>query len=210
MQLVEQSLDTNLLNNAVKLKFSHCTVLPGGVHIQETLNNVIILIATNLSVHRLLLPHPTRMYRSVSNTKHAEAKLTDWCDANRCCPLQELVTELHMQSIFTDVGKLSLQEPSHSAVIPSSVGQTGSPSTSTSWLSQSGEAHYALASPAGGIMVVTLPPHNTHGEVRLSGFMFLWTGPRFPWNSYCSLNGYCCVQLFIKTCVYQAVCRCWS
>ncbi|TMS01076.1 nuclear pore complex protein Nup160 [Larimichthys crocea] len=159
VQLVEQSLDTNLLNNAVKLKFSHCTVLPGGVHIQETLNNVIILIATNLSVHRLLLPHPTRMYRS------------------------ELVTELHMQSIFTDVGKLSLQEPSHSAVIPSSVGQTGSPSTSTSWLSQSGEAHYALASPAGGIMVVTLPPHNTHGGVsvlelkrnsmmqRLSGWM---------------------------------------
>ncbi|TKS72896.1 Nuclear pore complex protein [Collichthys lucidus] len=148
VQLVEQSLDTNLLNNAVKLKFSHCTVLPGGVHIQETLNNVIILISTNLSVHRLLLPHPTRMYRS------------------------ELVTELHMQSIFTDVGKLSLQEPSHSAVIPSSVGQTGSPSTSTAWLSQSGEAHYALASPAGGIMVVTLPPHNTqalHEDLCLSG-----------------------------------------
>ncbi|TKS72889.1 Nuclear pore complex protein [Collichthys lucidus] len=148
VQLVEQSLDTNLLNNAVKLKFSHCTVLPGGVHIQETLNNVIILlISTNLSVHRLLLPHPTRMYRS------------------------ELVTELHMQSIFTDVGKLSLQEPSHSAVIPSSVGQTGSPSTSTAWLSQSGEAHYALASPAGGIMVVTLPPHTQalHEDLCLSG-----------------------------------------
>lgn len=66
MQLVEQSLDTNLLNNAIKLKFSHCPVLPGGIHIQETLNNVIILICTNQSVHRLLLAHPTRMYRSVS------------------------------------------------------------------------------------------------------------------------------------------------
>lgn len=66
MQLVEQSLDTNLLNSAVKLKFTHCTVLPGGVSIQETLNNVIILICTNQSVHRLVLPHPTRMYRSVS------------------------------------------------------------------------------------------------------------------------------------------------
>ncbi|XP_035521636.1 nuclear pore complex protein Nup160, partial [Morone saxatilis] len=100
-----------------------------------------------------------------------------------CRPLQELVTELHMQSIFTDVGKLSLQDPSHSAIIPSSVGQTGSPSTSTAWLSQSGEAHYALASPAGGIMVVTLAPHDTQGGVsvlelkrssmmqRLSGWM---------------------------------------
>uniref|UniRef100_A0A8C4HGB1 Nuclear pore complex protein Nup160 n=1 Tax=Dicentrarchus labrax TaxID=13489 RepID=A0A8C4HGB1_DICLA len=159
VQLVEQSLDTNLLNNAVKLKFTHCTVLLGGVTIQETLNNVIILVSTNQSVHRLLLPHPSRMYRS------------------------ELVTELHMQSIFTDVGKLSLQDPSHSAIIPSSVGQTGSPSTSTAWLSQSGEAHYALGSPAGGIMVVTLAPHDTQGGVsvlelkrssmmqRLSGWM---------------------------------------
>ncbi|XP_041794882.1 nuclear pore complex protein Nup160 [Chelmon rostratus] len=159
VQLVEQSLDTNLLNNAVKLKFTHCTLLPGGVNIQETLNNVIILISTNQSVHRLVLPHPTRMYRS------------------------ELVTELHMQSIFTDVGKLSLQDSSHSAIIPSSVGQTGSPTTSTAWLSQFGEVHYALASPAGGIMVVTLPPHDTPGGVsvlelkrssmmqRLSGWM---------------------------------------
>lgn len=68
MQLVEDSLDTNLLNNAVQLKFTHCSVLPGGVNIQETLNNVIILISTNQSVHRLVLPHPTRMYRSVSSS----------------------------------------------------------------------------------------------------------------------------------------------
>lgn len=67
VQLIEQSLDTNLLNNAVKLKFTHCAVLPAGVNIQETLNNVIILIATNQSVHRMVLPHPTRMYRCVSN-----------------------------------------------------------------------------------------------------------------------------------------------
>lgn len=66
MQLVEQSLDTNLLNNAVRLKLVHCSVLPGGVQIQETLNNVVILIVTNQSVHRLVLPHPSRMYRSVS------------------------------------------------------------------------------------------------------------------------------------------------
>lgn len=66
VQLVEQSLDTNLLNNAVKLKITHCPLLPGGVHVQETLNNVTILIVTNQTVHRLVLPHPTRMYRSVS------------------------------------------------------------------------------------------------------------------------------------------------
>lgn len=70
MQLVEESLDTNLLNNAIRLKFSSCSVLPGGVTIQETLNNIIILICTNQSVHRLVLPHPARMYRSVSPLKN--------------------------------------------------------------------------------------------------------------------------------------------
>ncbi|KAK1875970.1 Nuclear pore complex protein Nup160, partial [Dissostichus eleginoides] len=125
VQLVETSLDTNLLNNAVRLKLCHCSLLPGGVSITETLNNVIILLSTNQSVHRLLLPHPARMYRS---------------------------------SIFTDVGKLSLQDSSHSVQIP---GGSGGASCSTCWISDSGEAHYALASPAGGIMVLTLPPHDS-------------------------------------------------
>lgn len=66
VQLVEQSLDLNLLNNSLCLKIQNCAVLPGGVHIHETLNNVIVLIVTNQSVHRMVLPHPTRMYRSVS------------------------------------------------------------------------------------------------------------------------------------------------
>uniref|UniRef100_A0A2K5QRH8 Nucleoporin 160 n=1 Tax=Cebus imitator TaxID=2715852 RepID=A0A2K5QRH8_CEBIM len=66
LELVEESLDVNLLNNAVRLKFQNCNVLPGGVYVSETQNHVIILILTNQTVHRLLLPHPSRMYRSVS------------------------------------------------------------------------------------------------------------------------------------------------
>uniref|UniRef100_A0A3Q4I347 Nucleoporin 160 n=1 Tax=Neolamprologus brichardi TaxID=32507 RepID=A0A3Q4I347_NEOBR len=88
-----------------------------------------------------------------------------------------------MQSIFTDVGKLSLQDPAHSALIPSSAGTTASPGTSFAWLSYHGDAHFALASPAGGITVVTLPPPDSQGNVsvlelkrssvmqRLSGWM---------------------------------------
>uniref|UniRef100_A0A8C9DRI2 Nucleoporin 160 n=1 Tax=Prolemur simus TaxID=1328070 RepID=A0A8C9DRI2_PROSS len=66
LELVEESLDINLLNNAVRLKFQNCSILPGGVYVSETQNHVIILILTNQTVHRLLLPHPSRMYRSVS------------------------------------------------------------------------------------------------------------------------------------------------
>lgn len=70
LELVEESLDINLLNNAVRLKFQNCSLLPGGVHVSETQNHVIILILTNQTVHRLLLPHPSRMYRSVSWLSH--------------------------------------------------------------------------------------------------------------------------------------------
>ncbi|XP_037539262.1 nuclear pore complex protein Nup160 [Nematolebias whitei] len=143
VQLVEQSLDTNLLNNSVRLKFSRCSALPGGVSIQETLNNVIILICTDQSVHRLVLPHPARMYRS------------------------ELVTERHMQSIFTDVMKLDLQDPAHHSVIPGWAGHTASPGASAAWISFHGDAHFALASPAGGITVVTLPPHDARGDLAV-------------------------------------------
>uniref|UniRef100_A0AAY4BWC0 Nucleoporin 160 n=1 Tax=Denticeps clupeoides TaxID=299321 RepID=A0AAY4BWC0_9TELE len=144
VQLVEQSLDTNLLNNAVRLKILHCSLLPGGVHIQETLNNVIILIVTSQSIHCMVLPHPSRMYRS------------------------DLVTELQMQSIFTDVGKLRLQDPAHSYLLSGALGvPTACPSTSAAWLSHQGEAHFALASASGGIMVVTLPPHDSQGTVSV-------------------------------------------
>lgn len=68
LELVEESLDINLLNNAVRLKVFNCSILPGGVHVCETQSNVIILILTNLTVHRLVLPHPSRLYRSVSVT----------------------------------------------------------------------------------------------------------------------------------------------
>nr|XP_023673218.1 nuclear pore complex protein Nup160 [Paramormyrops kingsleyae] len=143
VQLVEQSLDTNLLNNAVRLKILHCPLLPGGVHIQETLNNVIILLLSSQTVHRLVLPHPSRMYRS------------------------EAVTELQMQSIFTDVGKLNLRDPAHSHAIPTAPGQLPMPGASAAWVSGSGEAHFALALPTGGILVIGLPPHDVHGSVSV-------------------------------------------
>ncbi|CAN9498665.1 unnamed protein product [Ophioblennius macclurei] len=154
VQLVEQSLDSDLLNAAVRLRFGGgASVLPGGVFIQETLNNVIVLVCTTLSLHRLLLPHPTRMYRS------------------------DLVSELHMQSIFTDVLKLDLGDPAHHVLLAVSAPHLGTPSASSAWISSGGHAHFALASPAGGITVVTLPPpHHAAGgvcvvELRRSSMM---------------------------------------
>lgn len=69
-----------------------------------------------------------------------------------------------MQSIFTDIGKLNLNEPAHSYVLPFAQGtQSTAPSTSAAWISHQGEALFALASPSGSIIIVTLPPHDQDG-----------------------------------------------
>ncbi|KAM6159346.1 nuclear pore complex protein Nup160 isoform 1-T1 [Rhynchocyon petersi] len=139
LELVEESLDINLLNNAVHLKFQNCSVLPGGVHVSETQNHVIILIVTNQTVHRLLLPHPSRMYRS------------------------ELVTDSQMQSIFTDIGKVDFRDPCNHQLIPSVPGLFSNSTASAAWLSSDGEALFALPSASGGIFVLKLPPHDIPG-----------------------------------------------
>lgn len=139
LELVEESLDLNLLNNAVRLKFQNYNILPGGVHVSETQNHVIILILTNQTVHRLILPHPSRMYRS------------------------ELVTESQMQSIFTDIGKVDFRDPCNSQLIPSVPGLSPGSTTSAAWLSSDGEALFALPSASGGIFVLKLPPYDVPG-----------------------------------------------
>ncbi|TKC46099.1 hypothetical protein EI555_005422, partial [Monodon monoceros] len=143
LELVEESLDINLLNNAVRLKFQNCILLPGGVHVSETQNHVTILILTNQTVHRLLLPHPSRMYRS------------------------ELVIESQMQSIFTDIGKVDFRDPCNYQLIPTVPGLSPNSTTSAAWLSNDGEALFAVPSASGGIFVLKLPPHDVPGMVSV-------------------------------------------
>ncbi|XP_068947747.1 nuclear pore complex protein Nup160 [Petaurus breviceps papuanus] len=143
LELVEESLDINLLNNAVRLRFQNCNVLPGGVHVSETHNHVIILILTNHTVHRLILPHPSRMYRS------------------------ELVTENQMQSIFTDIGKVDFRDPCNCQLIPTVPGLAPNSTTSVAWLSSEGEAMFALPSASGGLFVLKLPPHDIPGTMSV-------------------------------------------
>ncbi|XP_074854250.1 nuclear pore complex protein Nup160 isoform X2 [Carettochelys insculpta] len=143
LELVEESLDINLLNNAVRLKIQNCSLLPGGVHVCETQNLVVLLIVTNQTVHRLVLPHPARMYRS------------------------ELITEGQMQSVFTDIGKVNFRDPSNYHLIPSIPGLASNSTASAAWLSSDGEALFALPSASGGIFVLKLPPHDAHGVVSV-------------------------------------------
>ncbi|CAJ0956067.1 unnamed protein product [Ranitomeya imitator] len=143
LELVEESLDVNLLNNAVRLKIYNCAILPGGVHVCETLSNVIILILTNQTVHRLVLPHPSRLYRS------------------------EIITESQMQSIFTEFGKMNYSDSANSYVIPPLPGRSQSSAASAAWLSSEGETLFAFPSSSGGILVVKMPPCDVAGAVTV-------------------------------------------
>ncbi|XP_040265174.1 nuclear pore complex protein Nup160 [Bufo bufo] len=143
LELVEESLDVNLLNNAIRLKIFNCSILPGGVHVCETQCNVIVLILTNQTVHRLVLPHPSRLYRS------------------------EVITESQMQSIFTDVGKMNYSDPANSYVIPPLPGRSQSSTATAAWLSSEGETLFAFPSSSGGILVVKMPPCGVAGAVTV-------------------------------------------
>ncbi|KAG9475798.1 hypothetical protein GDO78_003943 [Eleutherodactylus coqui] len=141
LELVEESLDVNLLNNALRLRILNCSILPGGVHVCETQSNVIILIVTNQTVHRLVLPHPSRLYRS------------------------EVIAENQVQSIFTDVGKMNYSDPANSYVIPPLPGRSQSSTATAAWLSNEGETLFAFPSNSGGILVVKMPQYGVTGTV---------------------------------------------
>lgn len=68
LELVEHSLDVNLTGNRVRYKFSDTPILDG-VSIHETYENVVVLVPTVCSVHRLKFPHPDRFHRQVGNNK---------------------------------------------------------------------------------------------------------------------------------------------
>lgn len=68
LELVEHSLDVNLTGNRVRYKFSDTPILDG-VSIHETYENVVVLVPTVCSVHRLIFPHPDRFHRQVRKNK---------------------------------------------------------------------------------------------------------------------------------------------
>ena len=59
LELVEQSLDLDLHGNCLRIRFQGLAILDG-TSIHETESCVVILVSTISSVHRLVLPHPSK------------------------------------------------------------------------------------------------------------------------------------------------------
>lgn len=75
-----------------------------------------------------------------------------------------MAIESQMQSIFTDIGKVDFRDPCNYQPIPSVPGLSPGSATSAAWLSNDGEALFALPSASGGIFVLKLPPYDIPGK----------------------------------------------
>lgn len=125
LELVEHSLDLNLHGNCLRIRFQGLPILEG-TSIHETKNNVVILVSTISSVHRLVLPHPT---------KH-----------NDLTAFNSMGNNISVPSIFTEASLPWLRESLSHQVINSTATNFSLPSTSASYFSaRSKEALFAVA-----------------------------------------------------------------
>ena len=69
LQLMEESLDSNLSGNCLEIRFADGILLPA-VYMFETHTHLSVLAATTNSVHRIVFPHPDRLCRHVSLDLH--------------------------------------------------------------------------------------------------------------------------------------------
>ncbi|KAH1005345.1 hypothetical protein HUJ04_006346 [Dendroctonus ponderosae] len=61
LELIEHSLDVNLTGNKLKIRFTDSPIIDG-LSVRETEENVLILVPTVCSVHRLIFPHPAKFH----------------------------------------------------------------------------------------------------------------------------------------------------
>ncbi|XP_022905074.1 nuclear pore complex protein Nup160 homolog [Onthophagus taurus] len=134
LELTEQSLDTNLSDNSIRYKFVDTPILDG-ITIHETHTNVIILVPTVCSVHRIIFPHPTKSRQGDYYGFHPDFVLP---------------------SIFADASAAQAKNPASFHIItnPSGAG-SHLPHCSTSWYSAAkNEAYFLFAYPTGEVLLI--------------------------------------------------------
>ncbi|XP_065185572.1 nuclear pore complex protein Nup160-like [Sycon ciliatum] len=164
LELVEQSLDVNLCNNAVRFSFPGCCVLPD-VAVTELAHAVVVLVATDKTVHRLTFPHPSKLPVVSDNT----------------VTLTGSVEPAH-PSVLYNCSSDGLLDSSNYALITIGGGDATLVPTCSSHLSPTGKAIFVLSTHGGSMLVITLPPPGSGDfsqqiELRQTSMMQrLWTG----------------------------------
>uniref|UniRef100_A0A8D8R6K1 Nuclear pore complex protein Nup160 n=1 Tax=Cacopsylla melanoneura TaxID=428564 RepID=A0A8D8R6K1_9HEMI len=130
LELVEHSLDVNIACNQLRYKFEDSPVLGDSVSLYETKQNIVLLVATISSVHKIKFSRP-----KVISTRHE-----------------------HVNSIFADASSAeSINNPAcfHIISITNSIPYTGA-----SYLTPDREAIFSLALQSGGIAVIKINPNS--------------------------------------------------
>ncbi|KAJ7380496.1 hypothetical protein OS493_008958 [Desmophyllum pertusum] len=155
LELVEESLDSNLTGNCLELQFVDGVLLPA-VCIFETSTHVIVLAATTNSVHRIVFSHPDRLRRHGFGAAFSP---------------EEVSTRFSM--IFS----------SRDLRVPSNFGTfSKSCCTFSSWLCHDGNCVFALVTGNGVILLIKLPPPGSEVDVEQYEFQQagvmqrLWSG----------------------------------
>ncbi|XP_059177377.1 nuclear pore complex protein Nup160-like [Physella acuta] len=157
LELVEESLDMSLSGNMVRYKFQDTPVLPK-VTVQEAHGNVVILVATVASVHRLVFPHPSKLNR----------------------PSAFVLSEQNASSIFYDA--TLPDDPKNQFLLTPGGSITSHFSVGASCVCSDGHAIFALSNSTGGILLIKMPPLGITGviiqqELSCSSVMKkLWNG----------------------------------
>lgn len=142
IELNEMSTDMDLIGGQVKLRLQNTQLLEG-ISVNETHEEVIILLATVGSVHRIILRHPKML-----------PALTSQYAGNRPTGL----------SIFHDFNVESLKDSRNYYVLPNHFASGGSSSSSgfrfptscCSWLTKESEAVFVLGNSSGSLLVVKM------------------------------------------------------
>jgi nuclear pore complex protein Nup160 len=126
---VEHSLDVNLAGNRIRYKFVDTPILDG-VSIHETYDNVVVLVPTVCSVHRLIFPHPDKYHRQ-----------------------DHVHPDLAAPSIFSEATIADARDPSTFHFFTNSSSQLPYLADSSLTLAEE-EAIFVLAYPSGEILLV--------------------------------------------------------
>ncbi|XP_030768263.1 nuclear pore complex protein Nup160 homolog isoform X2 [Sitophilus oryzae] len=142
LELIEQSLDINLTGNTVRYRFMDSPIIDG-ISVQETEENVIILVPTVCSVHMLRFPHPSNYH-----------KQDDLLGSH---------PNLAAPSIFSKASTLEARNPNNFYVFNNpSTAMDQLPNLASSFYdTENGEAIFILSYPSLELLLIKL---NGHGQ----------------------------------------------
>ncbi|XP_019873892.2 nuclear pore complex protein Nup160 homolog isoform X2 [Aethina tumida] len=149
LELVEHSLDINLTGNRIRYKIVDTPILDG-VSIHESIDNVIVLVPTVCSVHRLVFPHPDRFYRQ---------------------------NDVSTPSIFSKASALEAKNPNTFYVFNNPHSANQLPNLACSYLSvDTEEAYFVLAYPSTEMLLIKQTKEGQCTTIEMKGESLM---PRF-------------------------------